>query len=137
MDPLCLAIGRSASLKDIIENYTDINYFCSDKIRSGDRYGLSKLSYVTESSEALQLFDKKVSVVSVITLIYPFLIQVQTILQGAVGEALVSLHVSDRFQGARVPEGEEQDPPSQNIIFVFEMLNIEKCATQFLKVSFL
>ena len=60
MDPLCLAVGRSNTLKDIMENYTDINYYCSDKIRSGERYGLSKLSYVTESSDALLLFDKKV-----------------------------------------------------------------------------
>ena len=61
MDPICMAIGRSTALKDVLENYTDINYFCSDRIRSGERSGLSRLSFVTESSDALLLFDKKVS----------------------------------------------------------------------------
>ena len=60
MDPICMSVGRSSALKDLLENYTDIAYFCQDKIRSGDRYGLGKLSYVTESSDALHLFDKKV-----------------------------------------------------------------------------
>ena len=61
-------------------------------------------------------------------------IQIQQMLQGPVGNSLVSLHISDKFQGARVPEGEEQDPPSQSVIFVFDMNNIDLCATQFLKV---
>ena len=61
MDPICMAVGRSSALKDVLENYTDIGYFCQDKIRSGERYGLGKLSYVTESSDALHLFDKKVA----------------------------------------------------------------------------
>merc|ERR1712130_879572 len=90
MDPICMSVGRSSALKDLLENYTDIAYFCQDKIRSGDRYGLGKLSYVTESSDALHLFDKKI----------------QQMLQGPVGSSLVSLHISDKFQGARVPEGE-------------------------------
>ena len=50
------------------------------------------------------------------------------------GDALVSLHISDSFQGARVPEGEEQEAPSQAVIFVFDMIDTEKCALQFLKV---
>jgi len=119
MDPICMAVGRSSALKDVLENYTDIGYFCQDKIRSGERYGLGKLSYVTESSDALHLFDKKI----------------QQMLQGPVGNSLVSLHISDKFQGARVPEGEEQDPPSQSVIFVFDMNNIDLCATQFLKFA--
>ena len=61
-------------------------------------------------------------------------IQIQKILQGPVGDALVSLHISDSFQGARVPEGEEQEAPSQAVIFVFDMIDTEKCALQFLKV---
>ena len=50
------------------------------------------------------------------------------------GDALVSLHISDSFQGARVPEGEEQEAPSHAVIFVFDMIDTEKCALQFLKV---
>jgi len=119
IDPICLAIGRSSALKDILENYTDISYYCADKIKSGERYGLGRLSTVTESSDALSIFDKKI----------------QKILQGPVGDALVSLHISDSFQGARVPEGEEQEAPSQAVIFVFDMIDTEKCALQFLKFA--
>ena len=60
IDPICLAIGRSSALKDILDNYTDISYYCADKIKSGERYGLGRLSTVTESSDALSIFDKKV-----------------------------------------------------------------------------
>ena len=62
IDPVCLAIGRSGALKDIFENYTDVSYYCADKIKSGERYGLGRLSFISESADALSVFDKKVRV---------------------------------------------------------------------------
>ena len=60
MDPMVLALGRSAALADVLENYPDISSLCADKIKSGERYGLNKLSFISESTDCLSLFDKKV-----------------------------------------------------------------------------
>ena len=60
MDPMALVIGRAHSIREIAENYPDINYFCGEKIRGGDKYGLFNHSVLAESADALQIFDKKV-----------------------------------------------------------------------------
>ena len=63
VDPMCLVIGRAHSIREIAENYPDIHYFCGEKIRGGDKYGLFNHSVLAESADALQIFDKKVSFV--------------------------------------------------------------------------
>lgn len=119
MEPMCFVIGRSTSVKEILENYPDVTNFCNDKIRSAEKIGLSSMSYVTESTDALAVFDKKM---------------IGSLL-GAGSDALVSLHVSDSFVGPRVPDGEETDPLTKSCIFVFEMKDVQKCATQYLKMA--
>ena len=56
------------------------------------------------------------------------------VLNGPVGDSLVSLHISDQFQGARVPEGEEMDPICKALILVFDMTDVELTATTCIKV---
>ena len=52
------------------------------------------------------------------------------------GDALISLHVSDQFQGTRVPDGEEMDPITKALILVFDMSNVEITSNQCIKVRF-
>ena len=56
------------------------------------------------------------------------------VLNGPVGDSLVSLHISDQFQGARVPEGEEMEPICKALILVFDMTDVELTATTCIKV---
>ena len=132
LDPMCLVIGKSSAIREIAENYPDIGYFCGDKIRSGEKFNLSQ-SILTESADALQLFDKKVrkNILFRHILVY---FQALQLLNGPVGDALVSLHVSDQFQGTRVPEGEEMEPITKALILVFEMSNINLTSNQCIKV---
>jgi len=119
IDPMALVIGRAHSIREIAENYPDINYFCGEKIRGGDKYGLFNHSVLAESADALQIFDKKSIAV----------------LNGPVGDALISLHVSDQFQGARVPEGEEMEPITKSLILVFDMIDTQIASNQCIKFS--
>jgi len=119
MDPMALVIGRAHSIREIAENYPDINYFCGEKIRGGDKYSLFNHSVLAESADALQIFDKKSIAV----------------LNGPVGDALISLHVSDQFQGARVPEGEEMEPITKSLILVFDMVDTQIASNQCIKFS--
>ena len=57
------------------------------------------------------------------------------VLNGPVGDSLVSLHISDQFQGARVPEGEEMEPICKALILVFDMTDVELTATTCIKVN--
>jgi len=119
MDPMALVVGRAHAIRDIAENYPDIGYYCGEKIRGGERYGVGSHSILVESADAMQVFDKKCLAV----------------LNGAVGDALVSLHISDQFRGARVPEGEEMEPLSKVLVLVFDMDDVELTATQCIKFS--
>ena len=56
-------------------------------------------------------------------------------MNGPVGDCLVSMHISDQFCGARVPEGEEIEPISKALILVFEMSDVELTATTAIKVN--
>ena len=55
-------------------------------------------------------------------------------LNGPVGGSLVSLHISDQFCGARVPEGEEMEPIQKALILVFDVTDVELSATTCIKV---
>ena len=56
-------------------------------------------------------------------------------MNGPVGDALISLHVSDQFQGARVPEGEEMEPITKSLILVFDMIDTQIASNQCIKFS--
>ena len=56
-------------------------------------------------------------------------------MNGPVGESLISLHVSDQFQGARVPEGEEMEPITKSLILVFDMIDTQIASNQCIKFS--
>jgi len=119
IEPMCMVIGRSHAIREIAENYPDISYFCGDKIRGGEKYNLNGHSVLTESADALSIFDKKAL----------------GVMNGPVGDCLVSMHISDQFCGARVPEGEEMEPISKVLILVFEMSDVELTATTAIKFS--
>ena len=56
-----MVVGRSHSIREIAENYPDVSYYCGEKIRGGEKYNLKGHSVLTESADALSVFDKKVS----------------------------------------------------------------------------
>ena len=60
IDPICMVVGRSHSIREIAENYPDVSYYCGEKIRGGEKYNLKGHSVLTESADALSVFDKKV-----------------------------------------------------------------------------
>ena len=66
IEPMCMVIGRSHAIREIAENYPDISYFCGDKIRGGEKYNLNGHSVLTESADALSIFDKKVTKITVL-----------------------------------------------------------------------
>ena len=55
-----MVVGRSHSIREISENYPDVSYYCGEKIRGGEKYNLKGHSVLTESADALSVFDKKV-----------------------------------------------------------------------------
>jgi len=119
IEPMCLVVGRSHAIREIAENYPDIAYFCGDKIRGGEKYNLNGHSVLTESADALSVLDKKCL----------------GVLNGPVGDCLVSMHISDQFAGARVPDGEEMEPISKVLILVFDMTDVDLNATTCIKFS--